>query len=310
MDLARCLLCWPVALAASLGLIIISSLVAAFTALRPLILILWFLALISVLSTESFTAPTSWYGRTFLRIFMPAKPKALGWSYNDQSQFDHNQQAIYVWYPHGHLGIGAFGTVVLGLGDDIWKRPTSLCVAPPFLDIPALRQISLSLGLVRSDELNMKAALNQGTSLMVLPGGVAERNLSAPAKMKLVDGRRGFLRIARQHRLPIIPIFGFGENDFFDEPARSELARGLMSAWHGSLDAPSWSAIKAFIAKTKAPLKVCLGPALMPEDFGPTLKAQMATWKTHVSLAYELCRPTNTPNIEWIKSPSKNTTKH
>ena len=280
-------------------------LVAATTALRPLILLLWLLALISVLSTESFSAPTAWWARTFFRIFMPAKPKSLGWRYNDQSQFDHNQQAIYVWYPHGHLGIGAFGTVVLGLGDDIWKRPTSLCVAPPFLDVPALRQISLGLGLVRSDELNMKAALNQGTSLMVLPGGVKERNLAAPATMRVIDGRRGFLRIARQHRLPLIPVFGFGENEFFAEKATTETMRGLMGAWHGSLDLPSWSAMKKFMS-SKSPLRVCLGPALMPEDFGHKLSA---TWKTHVNLAYELCRPDGVPDLEWVKMHTKNTTK-
>ena len=307
MDLARCLLCWPIALAASLGLIIISSLVAATTALRPLIILLWVIALISVLSTESFSAPTAWWARTFFRIFMPAKPKSLGWRYNDQSQFDHNQQAIYVWYPHGHLGIGAFGTVVLGIGDDIWKRPTSLCVAPPFLDIPALRQISLGLGLVRSDELNMTAALHQGTSLMILPGGVRERNLAAPETMRLVDGRRGFLRLARQNGLPLIPVFGFGENNFFAEPALGPgVARSIMGAWHGSLDLPSWPAIKKFIGDGNKPLKICLGPALMPEDFGPTLRA---TWKTHVNLAYELCRPDGAPPLEWLKSSAKNTTK-
>lgn len=305
MDAARCLLCWPIALAASLGLIIISSIVATFTILRPIVLILWLFAIIGVLSTESFSAPTSWWARTFVRIFMPAKSKSLGWIYDDQSQFDHNQQAIYVWYPHGHLGIGAFGTVVLGLGDDIWKRPTSLCVAPPFLDIPALRQISLGLGLVRSDELNMKAALNQGTSLMVLPGGVKERNLAAPKKMRFIDGRRGFLRIARQHRLPLIPVFGYGENDFFAEKARCEVATGLMDAWHGSLDLPSWSSIKKFISR-KSNLKVCLGPALMPEDFGTK---PSATWKMHVNLAYELCRPEGAPDLEWVKSHTKKTTK-
>jgi hypothetical protein len=233
---------------------------------------------------------------------MPAKPKSLGWRYSDQSNFDHNQQAIYVWYPHGHLGIGAFGSIALGLGDDIWRRPTSLCVAPPFFDIPALKQLSLGLGLVRSDELNMRASLRQGNSLVVLPGGVAERNLAKPHTMKLIDGRRGFLRIARDLKLPLIPVFGYGENEFFDEPAKATMARDIMGAWHGSLDLPSWSSIKNFIEGKSKPLKVCIGPAFLPVDY---TKNMTKDWKMHVELTYELCKPTGAPPLEWRDSRGK-----
>lgn len=297
MGLAHIILFWPALLTLlSISILVTTAWLAAFyPLLRVPLLVLWIVLILTCLSTSSIAPPSSWIGRNILNTLLPSA-KSLGWKYIDRSNFNHENQAIYVWYPHGHLGIGAFGSVACGLGAPWTKRSTALAVSPPFFDIPAVRQGALSLGLVRSDELSMRSCLGSGNSLVVLAGGVAERNLAAPGSMRLIDGRRGFLRLARDFKLPIIPIFSFGENELIDEAAEPGPAEGLMKAWHGSLALPSWAAAKRFFGRPIGTLRVCLGQAFLPGEFTKDLAAE---WKTHVSLTYELCKPVGAKPLVW-----------
>ena len=120
--------------------------------------------------------------------------------------------------------------------------------------------------------------------------------------MRLIDGRQGFLRLAKALKLPIIPVFSFGENELISEAARPGPAEGLMKAWHGSLALPSLAAVRRFFGQPIGPLRVCLGQAFMPEEFGRNMAAE---WKTHVSLTYELCKPAGAKPLEWVMRPTK-----
>ncbi len=305
MGLAHFILFWPALLTLlSISILATSGFLAAFyPLLRVPLLVFWIILILTCLSTNSFSPPG--IGRSTFNGLLPSA-KELGWKYIDRSNFDHEQQAIYVWYPHGHLGIGAFGSVACGLGSAWTKRSTALAVAPPLFDIPAIRQIALSLGLVRSDELNMRTCLGAGNSLVVLAGGVAERNLAAPGSMRLINGRRGFLRLARDFKLPIVPVFSFGENELIDEAAAPGPAEGLMRSWHGSLALPSWAAVRRFFDRPVGPLRICLGQAFMPADFTRDMAAE---WKTHVSLTYELCKPANAKPLVWVEKGGELRTK-
>jgi hypothetical protein len=298
MALAHYILFWPVLLTLlSISILATTGFLAAtFPLLRVPLLVLWILLTLTCLSTSGSPESGPWLGRSTLNNLLPSA-KEVGWKYIDRSNFDHVNQALYIWYPHGHLGIGAFGSVACGLGPQWTRRSTALAVAPPFFDIPALRQMALSVGLVRSDEISMRSCLGAGNSLVVLAGGVAERNLAEPGSMRLIDGRRGFMRLARDFKLPIIPVFSFGENELIDEVATKGPATGLMEAWHGSLALPSFSATRRFFGRPIGPLRVCLGPAFMPCDFS---KEMAADWKMHVQLAYELCKPANAKPLVWV----------
>jgi hypothetical protein len=236
--------------------------------------------------------------------------KELGWKYVDRSGFDHAQQAIYIWYPHGHLGIGALGSVVAGIGDSIWKRPAALCVAPISFDIPAFRHCSLALGLVRSDMENMQNSLAQGTSLVVLAGGLREMKMTEPGKMKLVDGRRGILRLARKMKLPLIPVYSIGENELFDGPPISwqRHLNDLLDTWNSSLTMPSPAAMATWLRTPlgERPLRIVLGSAFRPEEFPATMDEMAAEWKMHVNLNYEMVKGKDAPPLSWIPAVPKN----
>ncbi len=235
---------------------------------------------------------------------MPS-PSELNWTIMDKSKFDHNKQAIYIWYPHSHFAIAPFALVAGDMGNSIWKRPIAQCSAPPFFDIPAIRQIALSFGLVRSDYDNLKGTLKQGTSLLIIPGGAREVPLAEHGKMKLVDGRKGFLKLAQDFGLPIIPIFAFGENEFFKRPTKenSDFLQSILKAAGGGFQLPTFSSISSWYNRTIDPLTIVIGQPFRID--ASNLDASANSWKEHINKIYKKYRTENyAPEIEWISKSS------
>ena len=226
---------------------------------------------------------------------MPSTIKDLGWKIKDRSGFDHSRQAIYIWYPHSHFAITPFALIAGGMGDSVWKRSTMLCVAPPFFDLPAIRHISLGFGLVRSDYDSMKGSLKQGTSIVILPGGAKEVSLATGSQIRLVDGRKGFLRLAKELNLPIIPVIAYGENAFFERDSVESTGslHTLMKAMGGGLQAPSWASMKAWFNRPVDPVTVKIWkPFIMEPDW--SIETSMKKWKKHI---YEC-----DSKIEWVSA--------
>lgn len=263
---------------------------------------IWLYLLISVFSSTAYTTPQNWIGRSIYKTIGPSL-ETLGWKIKDYSGFDHNRQAIYVWLPHSHFGIVPFTVIAGGLGEHIWRRPTLLCTAPPFFDLPAIRQVSMSFGLVRSDYDNMKGALKQGTSLVVLPGGVREVVHSKANTMTLIKGRKGFIKLALDTGLPIIPVMAFGENEFFERPEKE--ADGWLHAaartLGGGIQPPNMESIKSWFKRPIDPVTIHIG---RPFECDPGLTAtdkQIQSWEHHVDLLYKRIRPSSyTSKINWV----------
>lgn len=304
VSLAHTLLYFPIPLIVILlgALVLSGTLMVLSPATSPYLLLGAILLTFAPLINCSYSNPQNWWARRLVQAALPSS-KELGWRYIDKSGFNHSQQAIYVWYPHGHLAVGAFGSVAYNLGAAVWKRPVALCAAPPIMDIPALRQVSMGLGLVRSDELSMRDCLRQGTSLVIIPGGPREILATETNKMNLVDGREGFLRLAAATNLPLIPVFAFGENELFSGRAGFGFLETLMRRWHGTLNLPSWTSTLEWL---RAPvgsrhLTIKFGAPLLPGDFPKSLEGLATEWKEHVNLHYELLRPMQAPErITWI----------
>ncbi len=271
---------------------------------RPLIVVLWIIGFLRSMATISYSSPNSWFMRSLYKTIMP-DINDINWKITDKSRFDHNQQAIYIWYPHSHFAITPFALVAGDMGHSIWKRPIAQCSAPPFFDIPAIRQLSLSFGLVRSDYDNLKGTLKQGTSLLIIPGGAREVPLAEHGKMKLVDGRQGFLKLAQEMGVPLIPIFAFGENEFFDRPSKenNDLFQTIMKSAGGGFQPPSMSSILNWYKKDSHPINVVIGPAFKTD--ANDIKSSATKWKKHIDAVYKKYRPDNYGSvIEWIPKSS------
>jgi hypothetical protein len=294
---------WPAIITALLVPLIVAS--AAITISVPgggsVVVAAWIFLLITVFSSTGYTTPNNWIARSIYKTIGPSL-ESLNWTIKDHSHFDHNRQAIYVWLPHSHFALVPFATIAGGLGSKVWQRPTLLCTAPPFFDIPALRQISMGFGLVRSDYDSMKGSLKQGTSLVVIPGGVREVTHSAAKTIKLVKGRKGFIRLALDAGVPIIPIFSFGENEWFERPADESSAwyHKVLKAMGGGMQFPSWDSVKAWFQKPLEAAHIHIG---RPFNYDPGSKAEdlVGLWERHVGQFYKKVRPADyARQIEWV----------
>jgi Diacylglycerol acyltransferase len=122
--------------------------------------------------------------------------------------------------------------------------------------IPLLRDLLLALGCVDASSSTCHRILKAGLSLQLYPGGEREMLLTPSAPSALVSSsssssssstappftsiivassRRGFVRLALQYSLPILPCFCFGEDQLFHTstfllPLRLRLASVLRVA--------------------------------------------------------------------------------
>lgn len=304
---AKILLFWPIIIVFAVSSIIsiCTYFWFAMPVSRPIIVVLFIIGILRCFSSVSYSSPNSWWARSLYSSVLP-EASSINMNLLDKSKFDHNQQAIYIWYPHSHFAMVPFGFVAGDMGHNIWKRPVALCSAPPFFDIPAIRQIALGFGAVRSDYDNMKGTLKQGTSLLIIPGGVREVALAEHGKMKLLDDRKGFLRLAEEFGLPLIPIFCFGENEFFKRPEKENdnFAHTLLKTFGGGFQPPTWSSIKEWFKQPDTPLKVVVGSPFKIDNNADSSTISLK-WKNHVNQIYKKHRPDNYANeIEWISKSS------
>jgi hypothetical protein len=84
-------------------------------------------------------------------------------------------------------------------------------VASATLRIPVLRHVILWLGGVDAHKAAVTRCLDQGESLAVAPGGIAEMFWGFPRpgcgpdeEYALLRGRKGFVRLALEHGLPLV----------------------------------------------------------------------------------------------------------
>eukprot|EP00012_Vannella_robusta_P002571 CAMPEP_0206186480 /NCGR_PEP_ID=MMETSP0166-20121206/2426_1 /ASSEMBLY_ACC=CAM_ASM_000260 /TAXON_ID=95228 /ORGANISM="Vannella robusta, Strain DIVA3 518/3/11/1/6" /LENGTH=208 /DNA_ID=CAMNT_0053601869 /DNA_START=354 /DNA_END=976 /DNA_ORIENTATION=+ len=93
--------------------------------------------------------------------------------------------------------------------------------------IPIWREFILALGLIDSHEASIRAALQKQCSVGIVVGGAAEALDAVPNKdyVLTLKKRRGFIRIAMAHGVPIVPVFSFGENDLFNQASHPILRK-------------------------------------------------------------------------------------
>lgn len=82
--------------------------------------------------------------------------------------------------------------------------------------IPVIHSIMLFLGYISADKKGMLSRLKDGATVVLCPGGAAEALYAHPGTMKLVmNRRRGFIKLAREANVAVVPVIGFGENEMF-----------------------------------------------------------------------------------------------
>jgi 1-acyl-sn-glycerol-3-phosphate acyltransferase len=109
------------------------------------------------------------------------------------------------------LGVGAHWYLNRGRKDIMHGLGHDAVVSTPYLS-----RIAVRMGIVRASHENANALFAAGRKVMVFPGGNREAFRPYKDRHKIAFGdRRGFIRLALKHSVPIIPVVYIGGHEGF-----------------------------------------------------------------------------------------------
>jgi hypothetical protein len=128
-------------------------------------------------------------------------------------KLNNKKRYIFAVHPHGILiisRIGVYGGTFERLFPGLDTRTLG---ASPMFYVPCARDICLWMGAVDASKKTADKVLSQSSpllSLMIYPGGSKEIFLTDPnSSITTIIARRGFIRLAIEHRCDIVPVFVF-----------------------------------------------------------------------------------------------------
>ena len=131
-----------------------------------------------------------------------------------------SEPAILCCHPHGVLSAGVLSTLAFNSGEAELGRYRIATISLNVI-FPVWREFMLGLGMIDASPVSIIYCLQKGISVVVVVGGAVEALDAAPGTVALtLDKRRGFVRLALQTGVPLIPAFVFGENELFGNLGR------------------------------------------------------------------------------------------
>ncbi|KAI3386618.1 hypothetical protein SNEBB_008750 [Seison nebaliae] len=133
---------------------------------------------------------------------------------------------IFACHPHGILCFAPFvhfATDATKFHKLYPKIPTHLVTLRCYFNFPLLREYMLSGGIISSTRNAINCVLKKKESIALIIGGARESLEANPKSTNLaIKHRTGFIRIAIENNVPIVPVFSFGENDVYKQISESE----------------------------------------------------------------------------------------
>ena len=82
--------------------------------------------------------------------------------------------------------------------------------------IPLVREISLWTSCINASRATAQKALSKQKSLLILPGGEMEQLMTTyGTEMVYLSKRKGFIKLAMKNKVPVVPMYVYGCNDYF-----------------------------------------------------------------------------------------------
>lgn len=134
---------------------------------------------------------------------------------------DPSHNYLFGYHPHGIISVGAlcnFATEATGFAELFPGIDLRLLTLTMNFKIPLFREYLLGLGVndVSRKSCERNLSRGPGSSIMIVVGGARESIETAPGHADLVlEGRKGFVKLALRKGASLVPVFSFGENDVF-----------------------------------------------------------------------------------------------
>ncbi|KAG5922552.1 hypothetical protein E4U61_005018 [Claviceps capensis] len=140
-----------------------------------------------------------------------------------------NRKYIFGYHPHGIISHGAwcaFATNALGFAEKFPGITNSLLTLDSNFRVPFYRDWILAMGIRSVSRESIRNILSkggpdssgQGRAVTIVIGGARESLEAQPGTVRLIlQGRKGFIKVALRAGADLVPVIGFGENDLYDQ---------------------------------------------------------------------------------------------
>eukprot|EP00124_Ichthyophonus_hoferi_P004230 Ihof_evm2s441 gene=Ihof_evmTU2s441 len=137
---------------------------------------------------------------------------------------DPKKHYLFAYHPHGIIGVGSvftIGTNACGVYDLFPGIKIQAATLAMNFKLPFYREILLWMGFCDCGHTSVNNVLSSptpGTSMWIVVGGAAEALDAHPGTNDLtLMKRKGFIKFALRHGASLVPVFGFGENNVWNQ---------------------------------------------------------------------------------------------
>jgi len=195
---------------------------------------------------------------------------------------------LFAYHPHGLFTAGpplCLGTH--GGRADVWDQDLRFGTLRAVFRFPLLREFALWLGSIDVNAASLKRMLTvERRSVLLVPGGVQEMCLAKPGLVDIYLGHEGFLRLAWEQGISVVPVFGCGEEDVWWTWQCLHEIRRMMIPWLG-YPFPSFG-----LGPLRPPhgIQIVVGSPLDPGQFSQMDDFVRQYWASLVALIHKYHR--------------------
>lgn len=144
-------------------------------------------------------------------------------------ELEPTRKYVFGYHPHGiisHGAFAAFATEALGFSNLFPGITNTLLTLDGNFKLPLYREYALRMGLASVSRESCENILSKGgkngegmgRAITIVVGGARESLESKPGTNNLIlNCRLGFVKLAIRQGADLVPVFGFGENDIYEQ---------------------------------------------------------------------------------------------
>ncbi|KAH8946232.1 hypothetical protein BDL97_12G083100 [Sphagnum fallax] len=146
-----------------------------------------------------------------------------------KTPFPQDKAYIFAIHPHGRM---FYANALFSQVHEIWREPIKLVqgdlfqtAAGGFFQVPFARNWFYMIGIIPADKHLIVDKLRKKNHVTIAVGGVREVLLGTQddADVLYLKKRRGFLHIAMDEKVGVVPVYAFNENQLFRHDSKAFL---------------------------------------------------------------------------------------